>query len=438
MGTALNTGVTALLANQQRLDVIASNISNVNTTGYRGSRVLFKDLFSQTVQGGRAPVGNFGGTNPSQVGLGVRVGSIDVNHGQGSLLSTGIESDLAIQGSGFFVLNDGMVNRFTRDGSFRVNADGMFVDSGTGLFVQGFMADEDGNVEVTASPQNIEIPVGAQSIVRATSDVRLVGNLNSSADVGHQVTRNIEVFDSLGTSREVTLVFTKRQAVEHEGADRNAWDWEATFTNEEDPPVTTTVGAGTLLFDGNGDAIAEGTVNGAFQPREPGDPNISISGADLGDLDAFPEDPFEFFADFTRITELSSSSDVTVSRQDGFPRGTLENFTISRDGVINGEFSNGLTRVLGQVALASFANDGGLERFGDNLFRETPSSGLAQIGLPSTGGRGSVSGGVLEGSNVDLGTEFSNLIITQRSYQGNARSITTADNLLQETVNLIR
>ncbi|HIJ66284.1 MAG TPA: flagellar hook-basal body complex protein, partial [Candidatus Hydrogenedentes bacterium] len=160
--------------------------------------------------------------------------------------------------------------------------------------------------------------------------------------------------------------------------------------------------------------------------------------AGFGNEISLPVTPFEFNLDFTDVTELSADSDVSMSNQDGYPRGTLESFNIGEDGTINGVFTNGLTRVLGQVALATFANVGGLSRSGNNTFRDTPASGSPQIGLPNAGGRGQVSGGVLEGSNVDLGTEFSNMIVTQRGFQANARTITAADTLLQETVNLVR
>ena len=141
MGSAIFTGVTGLLAHQRRIDVVANNIANVNTTGYRSSRMIFQDLFSQTIQGATAPTALNGGSNPLQVGLGVRIASIDVNHQQGSLVTTGVVSDLAIQGSGFFVLNNGASDFYTRDGTFALNADGELIDPGTRMRVQGFLAD---------------------------------------------------------------------------------------------------------------------------------------------------------------------------------------------------------------------------------------------------------------------------------------------------------
>lgn len=223
------------------------------------------------------------------------------------------------------------------------------------------------------------------------------------------------------------------------GTNYNAWSYIVEYTNSDTPPGTTQVGEGVVLFDEEGNYFDEGTlVGGVFTARPAGTPEVSVPLAAFGALDSYPDTPFEFEINFSSVTELASDSDATVTNQDGFARGTLESFNIARDGTINGVFSNGLTRVIGQIALASFANVGGLERDGSNLFRDTPASGTPQIGLPNTGGRGQVSGGVLEGSNVDLGTEFSNMIVTQRGFQANARTITTADTLLQETVNLVR
>jgi flagellar hook protein FlgE len=419
MGTALFTGVTGLQAHQRRLDVVAANIANINTIGYRGSRVLFQDLFSQTLRGGSPPVGGFGGSNPQQIGLGVNVASIDVNHQQGSLLATGISSDLAIQGNGFFILSDGTKTGYSRDGSFQLNANGQLIEPGTGMRVQGFVANDQGVIDTNAAPADIVIPLGGTGIVRATTLVNLIGNLDADAPTVPTLTtvqRVVQVYDSLGTQRDVTLTFTKQ------AAPANRWSWEASYG-------ATSVGSGDLDFDTNGTLPL--TATGA----------VNIPSALLNDTGSEPSD-LGFTIDFSAVTQLAttedSASDVTVRNQDGFARGILANFNIGANGEINGVFSNGLTRVFAQVALASFANVGGMSRDGNNMFLETPASGLAQVGAPRTGGRGTVTGGVLENSNVDLGAEFSNLIITQRGFQANARTITAADTLLQETVNLIR
>ncbi len=436
MGTALYTGVTGLQAHQRRLDVIASNIANVNTVGYRSARVIFHDLFSETLRAGSPPVGRFGGSNPTQVGLGVRVSSIDVNHTQGSFVTTGVSSDLAIQGAGFFVLSDGTKYAYTRDGSFSLNANGMLIEPGSGMRVQGFMADENGNIPSDMLPSDITIPLGGDSIVNATQTARMIGNLNADANPGDTVNRAIIVYDSLGTERRISITFTRLDTP------ANSWSWDATYnrgTAEAPDLVSVAVGAQTLTFGPNGSLAA-------------GDPaalgQISITAADLGLPPSQPQDPFEFLFDFTSVTQLSEGldpvtgdplpSDITLQNQDGYPRGNLESFNLGSNGEIIGMYSNGLNRIIGQIGVSTFANVGGLVRIGSNMFMATPASGAPQIGAPETGGRGSVTGGVLENSNVDLGTEFSNLIITQRGFQANARTITTADTILQETVNLVR
>jgi flagellar hook protein FlgE len=422
MGTALFTGVNGLLVQQRKLDVIASNIANVNTNGYRGARVLFQDLFAQTLRGGSAPVGNFGGTNGQQVGLGVQVGSIDVNFSQGGLQTTGISSDLAIQGQGFFVLSDGVSQFYSRDGSFDLNSGGLLIDPSTGLRIQGYLANDEGVIEPNAALTDIVIPIGTSGIVRPTSNVSFSGNLSADAIAGDTVVRTMTIIDSLGAERDVQITFTRAAAT-------NTWDWVATYDNGTTTPQ---VGTGQLVFNSEG-ALPDPTTG-----------TIQIQLADLGapTPDTVPTTPIAFTVDFTTVSQLSgggdATSDITVINQDGFPRGVLESFNIGENGQINGVFTNGLTRTIAQVSLATFSNVGGLTRAGDNLFRDTPASGVAQIGAPNSGGRGSVSGGVLENSNVDLGTEFSNLIVTQRSFQANARTITTADTILQETVNLVR
>jgi flagellar hook protein FlgE len=421
MGSALFTGVTGLQAHQEKLDVVASNIANVNTIGYRSSRVLFQDLFSETLRGGSAPVGTSGGANPMQVGLGVTSASIDVDYSDGSLLTTGVSSDLAIQGNGFFLLSDGTKTAYTRDGSFSLNANGYLVEPATGMYVRGYMADSQGNINTNVVPQNISIPVGGTGIVRATTTATMIGNLDANADAATSVVRTFQVYDSQGTARNVKLTFTKQ------ATPANTWSWTGEYTSATG--TATTVGSGTLTFQSDG-TLPTGTTG-----------SITIPGTVMNDTGSQPSD-LTASLDYSAITQLSAgssaTSDVTLKSQDGFARGVLQSYNIGANGEINGVFSNGLTRVIAQVALGSFSNVGGLVRDGDNMFLETPASGTAQVGTPGSGGRGSVTGGVLENSNVDLSKEFSNLIITQRGYQANARTITAADTILQETVNLVR
>ncbi|MCK5557823.1 MAG: flagellar hook-basal body complex protein, partial [Candidatus Hydrogenedentes bacterium] len=241
---------------------------------------------------------------------------------------------------------------------------------------------------------------------RPTTVATMMGNLNSEAAILDTVQRIIRVYDSLGAVQEITVTFTRTVV--------NEYDWAATH------PIAGAVGSGTVVFDANGQVTAGGS--GA----------ISVA------LTNGATTPFLFTMDMTGVTQLADDHTIALTNQDGLPPGVLESFSIGQGGIINGVFSNGLTEVLGQIALAIFNNAGGLIREGSNVFSGTPNSGIARVGLPSTGGRGVVNGGVLEGSNVDIATEFSNLIIAQRAFQAGARSITTADVLLSEAVNLVR
>jgi flagellar hook protein FlgE len=313
------------------------------------------------------------------------------------------------------------------------------IDPATGLTVQGYLAGEDGTIDPNAELTTIQLPLGGAAIVQATTEASLIGNLSADPDAPVTLVRNITVFDSLGNERDLLMTFTQQPQINWNGTDYNRWDWEAEYTNNETPPVTTSVGTGTVLFDEFGTYVAEGTVaGGTFTERPANDDEVSIPAAALGTSPTVPDTPFDFEIDFSLLTELAGESDVTISTQDGFPPGTLESFSVSRNGVINGIYTNGLSQVVGQVALATFANDQGLVRLGDNLFEHTSASGLPRIRPSGGAGSGEIIGGVLERSNVDLAAEFSDLIVTQRGFQANARTITTADTLLQEAVNLIR
>jgi flagellar hook protein FlgE len=406
MGTAIFAGVSALQSQQRRINVIGNNIANINTMGFRSARVIFQDVLNQTLTSAAPPQAGRGGINPRQVGSGVTIASIDTNFTQGSLFPTSGIADFAIQGDGFFIVNDGRGNLYTRDGSFGLDVDGTVVEPATGMTVQGYTA-VDGVIDTSLPIGNIVIPTGGGGRTRATTVATFMGNLDSESGVGDTVQRVIRVFDSLGTTQEVTVTFTRNAAL-------LTWDWDASYGG------IPTGDSGQVVFDVDGQVASGGT----------GTLNIPVtSGATT---------PFVFDLDMSGITQLADEDTIALTNQDGLPPGVLEAFSIGQGGIINGVFSNGLTEVLGQIALAVFNNPGGLVREGSNVFSSTPNSGIARVGLPSTGGRGSVNGGVLEGSNVDIATEFSNLIIAQRAFQAGARAITTADVLLNEAVNLVR
>ena len=410
MGAAIFSGVSGLQGQQAKLDVIGNNIANVNTTGYRGARVLFQDLFSQTLQGASGGTAATSGTNPQQVGLGVRIGTIDTDYTQGSLLTTNVLSDLAIQGDGFFVVSDAnqTQNFFTRDGSFLIDRDGFLVDPATGLYAQGFTA-VSGVVDPNGPYGQLSIPLGGASTAAATTAAALVGNLDPATPLTSTLQRTITVYDSLGTPVDVTLDFVRTGP--------GAWTWDVSAVSAG---TNTTPAGNVLTFDSDGQVLAgsPGTITITTYANGAADSSISV--------------------DFSGMSQLSGDTSVAVLSQDGFTQGTLESFSIGTSGMITGVYSNGLTETLGQVALATFSNPGGLSREGSNLFATTINSGSARIGSPNDRDRGSIVGGALEGSNVDLATEFANMILAQRAFQANARTVTTADLILNETVNLVR
>lgn len=429
---ALLSGVASIKAHQTRMNVIGNNLANVNTTAYKGARVGFQDMLSQTVQGASRPSTSTGGRNAIQYGLGVVVGSTDVNVEQGSLGSTNRPTDLAIQGNGFFPVADGNQVFFTRDGSFDTDYNGDLVHRGTGARLIGWMADENGNLDTTEMPDAtdaINIPIGKRNAVQVTSRAELAGNLSSSAVATDQVTTSITVWDSLGSPHDLTVVMSNHQVpgtgTPPTGA-TSSWDWVA-----YDGPVTgtpigssATAGNSPLYFDANGEMVAS-LGPGVFN-------KVALTGTGGAST------PFSVELDFGGVGSLNNSSSATFSRQNGFQPGSLSGISIGPDGVITGIFSNGLNRTLGQVALSTFANPQGLMRVSDNMWAMSENSGIPQFGTPKNENFGSINAGYLEQSNVDISSEFTDLIVTQRGFQANTKIVTTVDEMLQELINLRR
>jgi flagellar hook protein FlgE len=421
---SLFAGVSGLRNHQVRMDVIGNNIANVNTVGFKASRVNFAEALSQTIRGAQAPSEARGGVNAMQVGLGVQVGSIDTLFTQGNLQYTGNLTDLAVQGDGFLVVGDGLRRFYTRDGAIVMDSDGNLVHASSGLRLMGWQANAAGVVDTAGPLSPLTIPVGAQIAPRATTMATLVGNLNASAPVydpddpetaSGRWTTTLTVYDSLGNPVQLRLVFTKQGA--------NEWQWEL-FYGDEEPAVA----SGTLSFD---DPDNPGRLSDPAGPVEVTVPLSSLA-PDLG------ADDLTFEIDFGGITQYGGASTVALGNQDGYASGSLESFAIDGNGVITGLYSNGRTQVIGQVALALFTNPGGLLKAGNNLYAESSNSGPAAVGAAGTGGRGALTPGALEMSNVDLAQEFTNMITAQRGFQANARVITTSDELLQELISLRR
>lgn len=425
---AMYSGISGMKAFKSNLDVIGNNIANVNTIGYKAARATFKEMLSQTIQGASAPTSGRGGTNPSQIGLGVVIGSIDVDGSQGSMTSTGRQTDLAVEGNGFFALGDGKGIVYTRDGSLALDSQNNLVSASTGLRLLGWTADPASGVIDTSSAitgaSGIQIPIGSMSLARQTSKIDLSGNLNAAYEVGKFDEIKFDVFDSLGLSHELKMVFTKaadQQTLDTDGnviKENAAWNVDI-FCPDVDAtnPIQTT----TISFDDKGYSQLK-NINIAVNFT---DPNGSVQ-------------PLNATIDTSTLKQLNGESTAALSYQDGLRLGTLESFGIDRNGMISGTFTNGSTRPLGQIAVAQFNNPDGLAKIGSNLLTESPNSGAPRLGLAGEGGRGRVSAGFLEASNVDLANEFANMIVAQRGFQANSRIITVSDEVLQELVSLKR
>jgi flagellar hook protein FlgE len=407
MMRSMFSAVTGLRNHQTMMDVIGNNIANVNTVGFKKSRVTFQDALYQTIKGASSAQGSRGGTNPMQVGLGMTVASIDTLHTPSSLEATGNMTDLAIEGDGFFILSDGLNYYYTRAGSFSFDEEGNFVSTSNGLKVMGWQ----GTSEKT--PQNItsiRIQKGMMMPAKATSEVRFAKNLNDADTIGTQYNIPFKVYDSKGNAHNITITFTK--------ADLNRWNY---MINSSDTTISNIVNnQGSLVFDQVGSLYTDqSTINQV---------ELTINGAD----------PISLSLDFSAVTQYAKETTVDLSYQDGYAAGTLLGISVDSKGVITGVFDNGQNMELAQVALAVFDNPAGLIKAGGNTYMASNNSGEVQIGIAGTGGRGTISPGSLEMSNVDLAEEFTRMIVTQRGFQANSRIISASDEMLQELVNIKR
>jgi flagellar hook protein FlgE len=410
---SMSSALSGLRNHQVMLDVVGNDIANVSTVGFKSSSTVFSDVLTQTLNGATAPGATTGGTNPAQIGLGSRLSGTVQSFTQGAIQRTGRTTDIAIQGDGFFVVNNGNENLYTRAGSFTLDATGNLTTP-DGMLVQGWQADGTGVINTNAGITPIAIRVGELLPPTQTSNVDLGGNLSADAVIGTTTTLTVSAYDDQGVAVPLNLTFTKTAA--------NQW----TVTGTQGiPPVAVALTDSALTFDGSGELIV------------PADRNINIAGGAIPNMPSAITVDLGGAAEPGRLTQYAGSSSAAITQQNGAAAGSLQSFNVGQDGTIVGNYSNGKTRPIGQVALAVFTNPGGLERIA-GVWRETPNSGLAQVGIPGAGGRGLMSSGTLEMSNVDLAEEFTRLIIAQRGFQGNARVVTTADEILQEVVNLRR
>lgn len=405
------SGVSGLRTHQIMMDVIGNNIANINTVGYKASQVSFEDLLSQTISGATPPQAGRGGTNPQQVGLGVKIASITQVFTQGALQATGRALDLAIQGDGFFILSDGGRELYSRAGSFALDNDGNVVNPANGYRVQGWMADATGTINTNGTVGNIAVPIGLAVQPNSTDNVIFTGNIDAREPNGTVYQMPITVRDSLGSPHDMVVTLTKNG--------NNTWDYTVTIDGvATDVPSNT----GQLVFDVNG-----ALDTGASTINSP----ITITPTNGADV-------MSIIPDFTALTQYGSIASAAATSQDGYTSGNLQEVIVSNTGVVSGIFSNGISMALAQIAMANFNNASGLLKQPGGVFIPSPNSGIAQAGPSGARGLGEMAAGALEMSNVDLAKEFTNMIVAQRGFQANSRIITTSDEMLQELVNLKR
>lgn len=428
---AMYSGVSGLRAEGEALGVVGDNIANVNTVGFKGQRAIFQDVLGHSI---------LAGTSSALPGSGVRVGKIQQMFNQGTLSNTGIATDLALNGDGFFVVGgqvDGITGNFyTRAGQFVLDKDG-YLTNPQGLRAQGYEANSDGTFD--ASITSVRAPTSSLP-ARQTAAASVTANLDASAklptlawDAQDPVntanfSTTMTVYDSLGNGHTMDVYFVKT-------AD-NTWDYHALVPGGDlNPPqagLNVEVGTGTLSFTTGGaldNATATtpiavdfggGAATGQAITLDFGTP-VSAGGTGL-----------------EGTTQFASASSVSNQTQDGYAAGDFSGISVDGQGVVMGLYTNGQKLAISQLAVAKFRSNDGLGRAGQNLWIETRDSGTAAMGTAASGGRAAVSSGAIEGSNVDLAEEFVGLIQHQRSFSANSKTITTADEMLQELINIKR
>jgi len=415
MADPLYAAVSGLNADQTFMSVVSQNIANVDTVGYKSGAVSFAEALQQTTQGATAPTATIGGTNPIQetAGGAVNVSAIQVNMGQGTLESTGVNTDLAIQGNGFFVEQTPQGLAYTRAGNFSLDANGDLVDP-SGNLVMGWTG---GSAQTKASLVPLTIPLNGSISPAATSTGTLTGNLSDS---GTTLSLPLTLYNSLGDQESTTLNFSSTPTA---GS-------TPIYFNSSGTPVAAATGTGSTWY-----VSANGTdTAGAVAPL-----TVTANGSTIT-LSGFPAAwnmPGNVSLNYTQMTQFDAPSTLEANAN-GNASGTLSSYNFNNAGQIVGTYSNGQTQVLGQVALAGFNNPAGLTNIGNNLWQASANSGTSQVGVPNTGQLGSVASGQLEESNVNLDGEFVNLIVAQQGYEANAKVVTVDQTLDQTLTNAVQ
>ncbi len=419
--------LTGLEADSTALNTIANDLANMNTTAFKAQSTDFSDLFYQQI-------GSTGAGDPIQVGAGVKVASNEIAFTQGSINSTGNSTDVALNGSGFFVVSNGEGGyEYSRAGNFSMDSDGALVTS-NGLNVMGYPA-ANGVVNTNAPLTAIDIPVGQVQEPKATTTLSMTANLDATTAAGTQFPAQVTVYDSLGEPHIATVTYEP-------GANPNTWTYSvalpaADFANGVSTPVT-----GTMTFDASGNLTT-------IQPTGAASETVGTAAADVQSIAL----AFNGLADGANdlniqwnllgasgtptISQVDTTSAVSATTQNGYASGQYESFSIGSNGTVTASYSNGQQQNVGQIALANVANLQGLSLLGDGDYATTLASGTAIVGTSGTSGLATLQDGALEASNVNISSEFSDLIVAQRAFEANAKSVTTFDTVTQDTINMV-
>jgi flagellar hook protein FlgE len=401
------TALSGLESNNTALNTIANNLANMNTVGYKDQTDQFSTLFYQQLNGGVN-----GGV---QVGVGTQVATTETDFSDGAPTSTGQSTDMALQGNGFFVIDDNGQQELTRAGNFVLSQSGALQTTDGGS-VMGYPA-SNGNVTLGSGVQPIVLPLGQTMAAKQTGSMNIQANLDASAAVNTSVPAPITLYDSLGDAHQATVTFTKTGT--------NSWSYNIALPAGDASGSSGTTG--TLTFDGNGNLTSPtGTVGG-----------ISFTGLSDGASDMTFSWNLSGTGTGSGVTQTASASNVASATQDGYTSGSYQGFSVDGNGIVDASFSNGQKEVIGQVAVASVANQQGLQATNNTAYIATLASGSTVIGTAGNAGRGTIEDGALESSNVDVSTEFSALIVAQRAFEANSKSVTTFDQATQEAINMI-
>lgn len=406
---SLSIALSGLQANSAALNTIGNNLANLNTTAYKKQDVSFSDLFYQTI-------GTAGSNAPLQVGIGTRVSATASDFTQGNLTSTGIATNMAINGGGFFVVNQQGTSMLTRDGNFQIAPNGDLITA-DGNALMGYPA-VNGAVNPDAPLQAMNVPTAKTQLAHATTNFAFTTALDATAPAGTSYSSSTAMYDSQGTAHTVTAKFTKTAL--------NTWTYQVTLPSGD--AASTTGNTGTLTFNPDGTLATPATdVTG-----------ITVSGLTDGASDLQLNWRLRDASGNSLLTQSAGASSTNGSTQDGYAAGTYKGFTVDADGVLSASYTNGGSEVLGQLAIATVSSPEDLRRSGSDLYGVDKASGPMNIGVAGTGSRGTITGSTLEQSNVDISTEFADLIVAQRSFEANSKTITAFDTISQDTISMIR